>query len=256
MSAQRFYGYRLARQIYRECVAWSLGQFVALIIAILSAWAALHWGLVPIGQTRAAYIAYIVPFVTALVGYAIVQLLRAPYVLDKELQADISRLTVARDNWRQQAEAVGSIISTIDGMQFVPISNSKQCFAFIDVTIRNRGPDTSIHNWNARHRNAHGHNTHLYSGMFIKMERRFGSQQNPNNFANDKSVIVKGSIRSGWVGFHMSKEDLEALLKGGHLLEDLDLSFEDTFGHRHPVTAVPTAAWRPAVSSRGSEGES
>jgi len=94
----------VAWQVLRECMAWGRGQFVALVIAVLSAWAALRWGLVPIAQTRAAYVAYLWPFVAALVGYLIVQIGRAPYVLDREQQQEIKKLEKERNELVRERE--------------------------------------------------------------------------------------------------------------------------------------------------------
>jgi hypothetical protein len=59
---------------------------------------------VPIEQTRAAYIAYLWPFVAALIGYLFVQIIRAPYVLDREQQREITKLEQQRDELVQERE--------------------------------------------------------------------------------------------------------------------------------------------------------
>jgi hypothetical protein len=60
------YVYRFNSQICSECLKFGKEQLVALVIALLSAWAALHWKLVPIEQTREAYLSYLAPFALAL----------------------------------------------------------------------------------------------------------------------------------------------------------------------------------------------
>ena len=70
-------------------MAWGRGQFVALVIAVLSAWANLHWGLVPITQARAAYVADLWPFFAVLLSYLIFQVVRAPYALDRSAHEQI-----------------------------------------------------------------------------------------------------------------------------------------------------------------------
>lgn len=63
-----------------------------LLMAIIGAWAAVHFGLVPSNQTRAEYIAYVLPFAIAFMAYVVYQVLRAPYVLDREQRAKIAEL--------------------------------------------------------------------------------------------------------------------------------------------------------------------
>ncbi len=114
------YGRRIAQQVLSECVAWGRGQFVALIIAVLSAWAALHWGLVPIAQTRAAYIAYLWPFIPALLGYLLFQLLRAPYALDRQAQTRIGELENESSILRERLKPRINIFVNNDCVQTEP----------------------------------------------------------------------------------------------------------------------------------------
>jgi hypothetical protein len=81
------YWYRITRQVFRECTSWSTDQIMPLLMAIIGAWAAVHFGLVPSNQTRAEYIAYVLPFAIAFMAYVVYQVLRAPYVLDREQRA-------------------------------------------------------------------------------------------------------------------------------------------------------------------------
>jgi hypothetical protein len=234
------YGYRIAEQIFRECVAWTKGQLVALLVAILSAWAALHWGLVPTEQTRAAYMAYLVPFLAALGGYLIVQVGRAPYILDMNRQERIKALEEERNDLAKHFKASKrSIVASIGEISWVPTNDSHYVFVVVDVKIRNLGPNTAIHNWNARHRSAAGANTWLADGLFDTTKRRPDGRNGGNNLIDDEDVIVTGGIRSGWVSFRMSYADQEAIFKARNIHKDLDLSFEDAFGVRHRVTMFP-----------------
>jgi hypothetical protein len=101
ISIRTSYVYRLARQVARECFSFSREQIIPLLIALIGAWATLHYGLVPIPQTRAAYEAYLLPFVPAFLIYLVYQIARAPYVLDREQRALIKELEPLRDRkWR------------------------------------------------------------------------------------------------------------------------------------------------------------
>jgi hypothetical protein len=80
------YYFRIAKRVLRECTSWSQEQFLPFLIALASAWAALHYGLVPIDQTRAAYLVYVSPFALALILYLFYQVARVPYLLDREQQ--------------------------------------------------------------------------------------------------------------------------------------------------------------------------
>jgi len=68
---------------------------MALLIAVISAWAAIYFNLVPLPQTRAAYEAYVAPFGIALLVYLMFQVLRAPFVLDREQRDRIESLELA-----------------------------------------------------------------------------------------------------------------------------------------------------------------
>ncbi len=133
------YGYRLGQEVVRQSFVWSRGQFVAIVIAVLSAWAALQWGLVPIEQTRAAYIAYLLPFVAALVGYIMFQVGRAPYALDREYQRQIT--TLENDlTKRPGPQFVSSMAVHFATMPQYPNST----LAVVDLTIFNRGTTRSV----------------------------------------------------------------------------------------------------------------
>jgi len=92
------YAYRIGRQVLRECAAWSRDQVMPVVIAVISAWAAIYFGLVPSLQTRAAYEAYLLPFVPALVVYLIVQIVRAPVILDRAQRERIRQFEALTTN--------------------------------------------------------------------------------------------------------------------------------------------------------------
>lgn len=92
------YWYRLARQVFKECTSWSTDQIMPLLFALAGAWATVHFGLVPTNQTEAAYVVYVLPFAVVFAVYVVYQVVRAPYVLDKEHRARIAELERERDS--------------------------------------------------------------------------------------------------------------------------------------------------------------
>jgi hypothetical protein len=123
------------------------------------------------------------------------------------------------------------MIGRITGLAFLPTENHFRVVA--GVQIRNLGPQTTVHEWNGRHVNAQGANTHLTSGVFDTAKAIEG--ESGTNLIHDERVIEQGAIRSGWLAFRVSREDQKRILEN-RIDKNLDFSFADTFGKRYRVT--------------------
>lgn len=134
--------------------------------------------------------------------------------------------------WRDEyAKSVTErMIGRITSLEFIPFG--KQCLIVVNVRIRNLGPQTAAHEWNGRYTDAQGANTYLSSNAFNEDEKIEGKS---GNLVLDEKIIEQGGIRSGWLAFHVSRQDAQRIMQG-RLDQNLDLSFADTFGNRYQVT--------------------
>lgn len=89
---QQSYLWKVFRQIWKECWSFGRDQIMPVFIAIAGAWAAIHYGIIPVDQTRAAYLSFILPFGFGLALYLVFQVIRAPFVLHHQQERHIRHL--------------------------------------------------------------------------------------------------------------------------------------------------------------------
>jgi hypothetical protein len=98
-ASVRSYSYRIARQVFSECLSFGSDQLMPVLIAAATAWAAVHFGLIPTPQRRQEYEATVLlPFIFGLAVYLAWQLVRAPFVLDSEHLNRIETLEIQLNN--------------------------------------------------------------------------------------------------------------------------------------------------------------
>jgi hypothetical protein len=114
-TIQRSYAWKFARQVWKECWSFGRDQIMPVLIAIAGAWAAIHYGIIPVDQTRAAYASFILPFGFGIALYLAFQIVRAPFVLHYEQELEIERLTEELKKAKPTAEGalLGDYLSTI-----------------------------------------------------------------------------------------------------------------------------------------------
>lgn len=86
------YGWKFTKQIWKECWSFGLDQLMPIFMAIAGAWAAIHYGIIPIDQSRNAYVSFVLPFGFGLAVYLAFQIVRAPFVLHHQQERRIRHL--------------------------------------------------------------------------------------------------------------------------------------------------------------------
>jgi hypothetical protein len=82
----------VAQRAYRESLSWSISQAMSLLIGFIVAWLTLHYQLTPETESAELYKTVVYGFVIALPVYVLWQIVRTPYILDREAQARITEL--------------------------------------------------------------------------------------------------------------------------------------------------------------------
>jgi hypothetical protein len=144
------YAQRWAGQIGHELWSFGVDQLVGVILAILILLYQLHAGLIAGGKqlhiTELTTLAY--PYLTLLGVYILLEVMRAPFVLDRQQVDRIDRLTLDLAKYVGPT-LVPSMAVFLSTMGNSPTSTAAHC----DVTIFNRGTEhTIIKNWQFSYR--------------------------------------------------------------------------------------------------------
>jgi hypothetical protein len=149
-SHTKNYAQRWAYQIGYGLRSFGADQLVGLILAVLILLYQLHAGLITGGKqlhaTELTTLAY--PYLTLLGVYVLLEVMRAPFVLDHQQVGKIDRLTL------DLAKYVGPTLVPSMAVFLSTMGNSPtSTVAHCDVTIFNRGTEhTIIKNWQFSYR--------------------------------------------------------------------------------------------------------
>jgi hypothetical protein len=128
-----------------------------------------------------------------------------------------------------------AMLGTIQGLSIMRVDRGHRMY--LNIRIVNRGPSTAIYDWKARHVNANGANNYVPENVFETPE--LGPDGKPGgNLLHDERIMVTGDVRSGWLAFRLSSDDVRRILEG-RVDQNVHLSFVDAFGKRHQVSMFP-----------------